>query len=70
MSTIQDTDYMLIQRGAQSYKVTCQDVKNNLAKATNRCWKHRQLKLRRMVQVFLLGILTTRKAATSQVRRA
>ena len=30
MSTIQDTDWMLINRGANSYKVSCSDVKEQL----------------------------------------
>lgn len=30
MSTIQDTDFMLIERGGESFKVSCQDVKDQL----------------------------------------
>ena len=30
MSTIADTDLMLIQRGTESFKVTCEDVKDQL----------------------------------------
>ena len=38
MSTILDTDYMLIQRGIESFKVTCEDVKDHCVTAPVLDW--------------------------------